>query len=179
MTKGKELEKEIKKVMENFNSGNMLTTQVIAKVETAPPGLTLRFSEQLIPSEQIYCSNYLLPHYHRDYTIDGIVDNIELTTREISGTLGKFKLSNSTSTSAAGEGPHTHAVPTISGSGSFESKGDGTGAIKGNGIYRTHGDIWFEDTLKPGDEVLVNIVGVYWVVVSKITKMPAGAEEGV
>lgn len=179
MTKEKELEEEIRRFMENFNSPNILTTLVIAKVETAPPGLTLRFSEQVIPSEQIYCSNYLLPHYHRDYTIDGIVDNIELTTREISGTLGKFKLSNSTSTSAAGEGPHTHAVPTISGSGSFESKGDGTGAIKGNGIYRTHGDIWFEDTLKPGDEVLVNIVGVYWVVVSKITKMPAGAEEGV
>lgn len=179
MTKGKELEKEIKKVMENFNSGNMLTTQVIAKVETAPPGLTLRFSEQVIPSEQIYCSNYLLPHYRRDYTIDGIVDNIELTTREISGTLGKFELSNSTSTSAAGEGPHTHAVPSISGNGSFESKGEGTGAIKGNGIYQTHGNIWFEDTLKPGDEVLVNIVGIYWVVVSKITKMPAGAEEGV
>lgn len=179
MTKGKELEKEIRKVMENFNSGNMLTTQVIAKVETAPPRLTLRFSEQVIPSEQIYCSNYLLPHYHRDYTIDGIVDNIELTTREITGTLGKFELSNSTSTSAAGEGPHTHAVPSISGNGSFESKGDGTGAIKGNGIYQTHGDIWFEDTLKPGDEVLVNIVGIYWVVVSKITKMPAGAEEGV
>lgn len=179
MTKEKELEKEIKKFMENFNSPNTLTTQVIAKVETAPPGLTLRFSEQLIPSEQIYCSNYLLPHYHRDYTIDGIVDNIELTTREISGTLGKFELSNSTSTSAAGEGPHTHAVPSISGSGSFESKGDGTGAIKGDGIYQTHGDIWFEDTLKPGDEVLVNIVGIYWVVVSKVTKMPSRAIEGV
>lgn len=156
-----------------------MPTQVIAKVETAPPELTLKFSEQIIPSKQIYCSNYLLPHYHRDYTIDGIVDNIELTTREISGTLGKFKLSNSTSTSSAGEGPHTHAVPTISGNGSFESKGDGTGAIKGNGIYKTHGDIWLEDTLKPGDEVLVNIVGVYWVVVSKITKMPSGAIEGV
>lgn len=179
MTKEKELEKEIKKFMQGAGNNNMLTTQVIAKVETSSPGLTLRFSEQLIPSEQIYCSNYLLPHYHRDYTIDGIVDNIELTTREISGTLGKFELSNSTSTSDAGEGPHTHAVPEIKGSGSFESKGDGTGAIKGDGIYKTHGDIWFEDTLKPGDEVLVNIVGIYWVVVSKVTKMPSGAIEGV
>lgn len=175
----KETAEQFLSVIQKMIRKNFISTQVIAKVETAPPELTLKFSEQIIPSEQIYCSNYLLPHYHRDYTIDGIVDNIELTTREISGTLGKFELSNSTSTSAAGEGPHTHAVPTISGNGSFESKGDRTGAIKGNGIYQTHGDIWFEDTLKPGDEVLVNIVGVYWVVVSKITKMPSGAIEGV
>lgn len=49
--------------------GVSMPTQLIAKVETAPPELTLKFAEQVIPSKQIYCSNYLLPHYHRDYTL--------------------------------------------------------------------------------------------------------------
>lgn len=143
-----------------------MPTQLIAKVETAPPELTLKFAEQVIPSEQIYCSNYLLPRYHREYTIDGTVDDIELS-------LSKMEVNNTTNTSHAGEGPHTHAIPSIKGE-------EGTaGSLKGSGTYKTHGDIWFEDTLKAGDEVLVNIVGIYWVVVSKITKMPSGAIEGV
>lgn len=146
--------------------GITMPTQLIAKVETAPPELTLKFAEQVIPSEQIYCSNYLLPRYHREYTIDGTVDDIELS-------LSKMEVNNTTNTSHAGEGPHTHAIPSIKGE-------EGTaGSLKGSGTYKTHGDIWFEDTLKAGDEVLVNIVGVYWVVVSKITKMPSGAIEGV
>lgn len=146
--------------------GVTMPTQLIATVETAPPELTLRYSEQVIPTRQIYCSNYLLPHYHRDYTIDGTVDDIELS-------LSKMEVNNTTNTSPAGEGPHTHAIPSIKG------VGGAAGSLKGSGTYKTHGDIWFEDTLKPGDEVLVNIVGVYWVVVSKITKMPSGAVEGV
>lgn len=154
-------------------------TQVIAKIETPPPNLTLKYSEQTIPAKQIYCSNYLLPHYHREYKIDGIIDNIELTTREISGEMTNITLENTTSTNPAGEGPHTHTVPSINASGNFKSSGKGSGAIKGNGTYQSHKDIWFEDTLKAGDEVLVNIVGVYWVVVSKVTKMPNRAIEGV
>ena len=88
-------------------------------------------------------------------------------------------MSNTTSTSPAGEGPHSHEVPSINASGSFESSGEGSGVIKGNGTYQSHKDLWLEDTLKQGDEVLINIVGVHWVVVSKITKMPSGAIEGV
>lgn len=162
----KETAEQFLGIIQNMIRKNMLPTQLIATVETAPPELTLRFSEQVIPSEQIYCSNYLLPHYHREYTIDGTVDDIELS-------LSKMEVNNTTSTSPAGEGPHTHAIPSIKGV-------EGTaGSLKGSGTYKTHGDIWFEDTLKAGDEVLVNIVGVYWVVVSKITKMPSGAIEGV
>lgn len=144
--------------------GITMPTQLIAKVETAPPELTLKFAEQIIPSKQIYCSNYLLPHYHREYTIDGTVDDIELS-------LSKMDVNNTTSTATAES--HSHSIPSIKG------VGGGAGSLKGNGTYKTHGDIWFEDTLKAGDEVLVNIVGVYWVVVSKITKMPSGAVEGV
>ena len=172
----KELENEITKMIENIiKKVPQYITQVIAKVESPPPNLTLKYAEQVIPSEQIYCSNY----YHRNYKIDGIIDNIELSTREISGTLKNISLSNSTSTNPAGEGPHSHEIPTIDASGSFESTGEGSGAIKGDGTYRSHKDLWLEDTLKQGDEVLVNIVGVHWVVVSKITKMPSGAIEGV
>lgn len=139
---------------------DQIITQVIAKVETPPPALTLRYSEQVIPSKQIYCSNYLLPHYHRDYKIDGVIDNIEIKISE-------YGFNNTTSTEVVSN--HSHAVKNLSGSGSY----------KGNGKYQSHQNIWFEDTLKAGDEVLVNIVGIFWVVVAKITKMPAGAEDGV
>lgn len=142
------------------SNNNVYTTQVIAKVETPPPNLTLKFSEQLIPAEQIYCSNYLLPHYHRNYKLDGIIDNIEINVSE-------YSFNNSTSTEVASN--HSHPVKSLSGKGNY----------KGSGTYQSHKDIWFEDTLKTGDEVLVNIVGVFWVVVSKITKMPSGAIEGV
>lgn len=142
------------------SNNNVYTTQVIAKVETPPPNLTLKFSEQLIPAEQIYCSNYLLPHYHRNYKLDGIIDNVEINVSE-------YSFNNSTSTEVASN--HSHPVKSLSGKGNY----------KGSGTYQSHKDIWFEDTLKAGDEVLVNIVGVFWVVVSKITKMPSEAIEGV
>ena len=138
------------------SNNNVYTTQVIAKVETPPPNLTLKFSEQLIPAEQIYCSNYLLPHYHRNYKLD----NVEINVSE-------YSFNNSTSTEVASN--HSHPVKSLSGKGNY----------KGSGTYQSHKDIWFEDTLKAGDEVLVNIVGVFWVVVSKITKMPSEAIEGV
>lgn len=136
------------------------TVSVIAKVETPPPNLTLKYAEQIIYPEQIYCSNYLLPHYHRDYKIDGIIDNIDIEVSE-------YNLNNSTSTEMAAN--HIHSIRSLSGSGTY----------KGSGTYQSHKDIWFEDTLKAGDEVLVNIVGVYWVVVSKVTKMPNKSLEGV
>ena len=142
------------------SNNSVYTTQVIAKVETPPPNLTLKFSEQLIPAEQIYCSNYLLPHYHRNYKLDGIIDNVEINVSE-------YSFNNSTSTEVASN--HSHPVKSLSGKGNY----------KGSGTYQSHKDIWFEDTLKAGDEVLVNIVGVFWVVVSKITKMPSEAIEGV
>lgn len=149
---------EIVKMIKNKKVNSI--TQVIAKVETPPPNLTLKFSEQLIPAEQIYCSNYLLPHYHRNYKLDGIIDNVEINVSE-------YSFNNSTSTEVASN--HSHPVKSLSGKGNY----------KGSGTYQSHKDIWFEDTLKAGDEVLVNIVGVFWVVVSKITKMPSEAIEGV
>ena len=143
------------------SNNNVYTTQVIAKVETPPPNLTLKFSEQLIPAEQIYCSNYLLPHYHRNHKLDGIIDNIEVD-------VSKYDFDSTTSSDPVPQHP-SHPIPKLSGSGKY----------KGSGTYQSHKDIWFEDTLKAGDEVLVNIVGVFWVVVSKITKMPSEAIEGV
>lgn len=159
MTDG-DLEKEMSKFYENIFKNKSFPITLIAKVETVPPNLTLRYSEQIIPSKQIYCSNYLLPHYHRNYTIDGIIDNIEIDVSE-------YSFDNTTSTEVAAN--HTHQIKKLTGSGNY----------KGSGIYQSHKDIWFEDTLKVGDEVLVNLVGVYWVVVSKVTKIPSQAIEGV
>ena len=132
------------------------TSIIKASVVTPPPNLTIEFDGQVIPSKQIYCSNYLLPHYHRDYTIEGIIDNIEIN-------VSNYDYDNTTSDTMG------HGIPKLTGSGKY----------RGSGIYKTHKDIWLEDTLKKGDEVLVVVLGVYYVVVTKIVKMPSGAIEGV
>ena len=115
MTDG-DLEKEMSKFYENIFKNKNFPISLIAKVETPPPNLTLRYSEQIIPSKQIYCSNYLLPHYHRNYTIDGIIDNIEIDVSE-------YSFNNTTSTEVAAN--HTHQIKKLAGSGTY----------KGSGIY--------------------------------------------
>jgi len=132
------------------------TSIIKASVVTPPPNLTIEFDGQVIPSEQIYCSNYLLPHYHRDYTIDGIIDEIKID-------VSKYDYDNDTSDAMG------HKIPKLTGSGKYE----------GSGTYKSHKDIWFEDTLRKGDEVLVLVMGVHYVVVTKIVKMPSGAIKGV
>lgn len=114
-----------------------------ASVVNPPPELKIKFDNVEIPSEQIYCSNFLLPGYHRTYNIDGIIDDISI---------------NTTSQNEVGD-PH--------------------GTVKGSGSYETSGGMTFEDTLKVGDEVLVLVLGIHYVVVSKIVKMPSNAIEGV
>ena len=132
------------------------TSIIKASVVTPPPNLTIEFDGQTIPSEQIYCSNYLLPHYHRDYKIDGVIDKIEID-------VAKYDYNNTTQDAMG------HKIPKLKGSGNYQ----------GNGTYKSHKDIWFEDTLQKGDEVLVLVMGVHYVVVTKIVKMPSGAIEGV
>ena len=132
------------------------TSIIKASVVTPPPNLTIEFDGQVIPSEQIYCSNYLLPHYHRDYIIDGIIDEIKIDVSNYDY--------NNTTQDAMG-----HKILKLEGSGNYE----------GNGTYKSHKDIWFEDTLQKGDEVLVLVMGVHYVVVTKIVKMPSGAIKGV
>ena len=132
------------------------TSIIKASVVTPPPNLTIEFDGQIIPSEQIYCSNYLLPHYHRDYTIDGVIDEIKID-------VSKYDYDNDTSDAMG------HKIPKLTGSGKYD----------GSGTYKSHKDIWFEDTLRKGDEVLVLVMGVHYVVVTKIVKMPSGAIKGV
>lgn len=132
------------------------TSIIKASVVTPPPNLTIEFDGQVIASEQIYCSNYLLPHYHRDYTIDGVIDEIKID-------VSKYDYDNTTQDAMG------HKILKLEGSGNYE----------GNGTYKSHKDIWFEDTLQKGDEVLVLVMGVHYVVVTKIVKMPSGAIKGV
>ena len=132
------------------------TSIIKASVVTPPPNLTIEFDGQVIPSEQIYCSNYLLPHYHRDYTIDGVIDKIKID-------VSKYDYDNTT------QDVMGHKILKLEGSGNYQ----------GNGTYKSHKDIWFEDTLQKGDEVLVLVLGVHYVVVTKIVKMPSEAIKGV
>ena len=132
------------------------TSIIKASVVTPPPNLIIEFDGQVIPSEQIYCSNYLLPHYHRDYTIDGVIDEIKID-------VSKYDYDNTTQDAMG------HKILKLEGSGNYQ----------GNGTYKSHKDIWFDDTLQKGDEVLVLVLGVHYVVVTKIVKMPSGAIKGV
>ena len=121
-----------------------------ASVTSPPPELKIKFDNVEIPSEQIYCSNFLLPNYHRNYKIEGILDEITI---------------NSTSQTTTANGPSTHTHDHS--------------IIKGTGTYKSHQDIWFKKKKKIGDEVLVLVLGINYVVVSRIVKIPNNAEEGV
>ena len=144
-------------LIENMINDRMKAVPIIkASVVTPPPNLTIEFDGQVIPSEQIYCSNYLLPHYHRDYTIDGIIDEIKID-------VSSYDYDNNT------QDVMGHKIPKLTGKGKYD----------GSGTYKSHKDIWFEDTLRKGDEVLVLVMGVHYVVVTKIVKMPSKAIEGV
>lgn len=145
----------LKKMEKKANAKKSL----ICKVLTPPPNITLQYENIKIPTEQIYVANYLLQNYHRQYKIDGIIDNIDIEVSEYS-----FK--NTTNTEIAAD--HKHAIKELS--------GDGT--IKGSGTYQSHKDFWFTDTLIAGSEVLVELVNNSYVVVAQIVRMPSGAKEG-
>lgn len=136
----------------------------IASVTSPPPNLKIKFGEVEIPSQQIYCSNYLLPNYKRDYRLEGTID-------EMKQDINKFSFTPTASTmKPAGQGPHTHdPISALSGS---------TATIENTGSYKTHGQIWFTDTLTVGCEVLVMIVDKYYVITDRLVKMPNSAIEG-
>ncbi|MGL5655352.1 MAG: DUF2577 family protein [Fusobacteriaceae bacterium] len=134
---------------------------IIATVKTPPPNLSIEFGGQIIPSEMLYCSNYLLNNYMREYKLEGIID-------EMQQEVNSYNLNNTTATGESGPGSHTHAIKQLSGKGTIESIGN----------YKTHGKMWFTDTLKVGGEVLCQRVGNFYVVLDRIIKMPSNAEEG-
>lgn len=133
---------------------------IICTVITPPPNITLKYENIIIPTEQIYVANYLLENYHRQYKIDGIIDNIEIN-------VSKYDFDNTTKSDPVSNHP-AHPIPKLSGKGIF----------KGDGIYQSRKDIWFTDTLIPGNEVLVELVNNSYVVVAQIVRMPSGAKEG-
>ena len=137
-----------------------LKKTLICEVVTPPPNITLKYETITIPTEQIYVANYLLQNYHRQYKIDGIIDNIELD-------VSKYDFENTTSSEPVPNHP-AHPIPNLS----------GTGTLKGNGSYQSHKDFWFTDTLIAGSEVLVEQVNNSYVVVAQIVRMPSEAKGG-
>jgi hypothetical protein len=122
---------------------------IIASVVSVPPALSIKFSEVTIPPEMIYCSNYLLPNYVRDYKLEGTINTIHQDY-------------NSSDMSLEGQGPHKHQLNSSDASGTYE----------------TQGKIWWTNTLNVGDEVIVAVVGQFYVVLDRIIKMPNSAAEG-
>lgn len=136
---------------------------IIASVVTPPPNLSVKFSENIVTSEQLYCSNYLLPNYRRNYKSKEII----LSEKDDVSKLDlKFSASN---TELKGQGPHQHRFITATASGTSELTGES----------ECDGEIWLTNTLNVGDEVLLGVVGRYYVVMDRIIKMPGSAiEEG-
>lgn len=153
------LEKLADVIIERIQKEANAKKSIICKVIKPPPNIELEYETKVIPTKQIYVANYLLPNYHRQYKIDGIIDNIDIQ-------VSKYSLNNTTSTEIAAN--HTHTIKKLSGNGN----------IKGNGSYQSHKDIWFTDTLTPGSEVLVELVNNSYVVIAQIVRMPSGAKEG-
>lgn len=132
---------------------------IIAKVKTAPPNLTLEYGAQIIPTELLYCSNYILQNYRRDYKLVGTIDQMHQN-------VSSYNYDNTTSTASASG--HSHGIPTLAGSGNVDNTGN----------YETHGQFWFTDTLVPGVEVLCIKCNNMYVVIDRIVKMPNSAIEG-
>ena len=149
----------INAIMKAVEKKANIKKSIICTVITPPPNITLKYENITIPTEQIYVANYLLQNYHRQYKIDGIIDNIEIDVLE-------YSFDNTTSTEIAAN--HTHQIKKLVGSGTY----------KGSGIYQSHKDFWFTDTLIPNSEVLVEVVNNSYVVVAQIVRMPSGAKEG-
>lgn len=138
-----------------------IPTTVIAQVVTPPPGITIEYSGMTIPTEQIYINNFLLPEYNRTYRVDG-------TTQARTQTM-EIQVDNTTETSPAGEGPHTHAIPTISGTGTITTS---------EGTFQESGTRWLTSTLIPGQRVLCHIVGGMFVIAFSITEGGNISEQG-
>lgn len=52
------------------------------------------------------------------------------------------------------------------------------GTIEGSGSYKANGNIWLENTLEVGSEVLVELVGNLFVIVAQVVRMPNNALGG-
>ncbi|MGL4402419.1 MAG: DUF2577 family protein [Fusobacteriaceae bacterium] len=136
---------------------------LIGSVVNPPPDLSVKFGEQIIPSGQLYCSNHLLPNYRRDFKLKGVID---MQHQDISELDVNYSASDMVQ---GGQGPHKHKLISSTASGTMESTGN----------YEHHGEMWWTNTLKAGDEILLAVVGQFYVVVDRIVKMPAQAiEEG-
>lgn len=141
------------------NRINVNNQIIIAKVKTPPPSLTLEYGGQIIPTELLYCTNYLLPNYRRNYRIVGTIDQMH---QDVSS----YDFSNTTSTAPASG--HTHGIPTLKGSGTIDNTGN----------YETHGQFWFTDTLTAGVEIIALKCNNMYVVIDRVVKMPSSAIEG-
>ena len=145
------------------NSINNNNPFIIAKVKTPPPALTLEFGGQVIPSSLIYCSNYLLPNYKRDYRLEGTIDQMHQDVSDY-----QFDNTTRTRNDNGVVQPHDHGIVSLNGSGTIDNTGN----------YKTHGQLWFTDTLTEGVEVLAIKVGDMFVVQNRIVKMESEALQG-
>lgn len=135
-------------------------TDLICKVKTTPPNITLEYEKIVIPTPQIMVANNLLLEYNRKFRAVGTINNIKQDTIT-------YDFSNSTSTSIASS--HTHAIPTLSGTGEIETT---------SGTFDIQGDITLKDTLEVGSEVLVKVVNNTYIVICQVVRMPSNARSG-
>lgn len=135
-------------------------TDLICKVKTAPPNITLEYEKIIIPTPQIMVANNLLLEYNRKFRAVGTINNIKQDSLT-------YDFSNTTSTSTASS--HTHAIATLSGTGEMATT---------EGSFDIQGDITLKDTLEVGSEVLVKVVNNTYIVICQVVRMPSNARSG-
>ena len=127
---------------------------VTGEVVKAPPQLEVKLENGIIiKNHKIMISIEKIVGYQRTYSLKGNIT--------------KYDFDNTTSSDPVPQHP-SHLIPKLQGSGKY----------KGSGVYQTHKDFWFTDTLQAGNEVLVEVVNNSYVVVAQIVRMPSGAKEG-
>lgn len=180
----------------DFNSPNIMLGEVV----TPPPSLTIRVGHVTLYKEQLLVADYLLKDYRRAYLIEGIT-HIKATADEELNGMTKPRITPESPVPSTIVAPHPGTPPTVHAAhehGShthpehdhelknieinttkenFTAHGDGEDpVINDGGVNDGKADgkyLWFKDTLKPKDLVLVQQMPAshYFVVYNRLIRM--------
>ena len=180
----------------DFNSPDIMLGEVV----TPPPALTIKVGNVTLYKEQLLVADYLLKDYKRAYLAEGIA-HIKATADEELNGMTKPRITPEAEVPSTIVAPHPGTPPTTHAAHAhsththpehdhelknieitttkenFTSHGDGEDpVISDGGVNDGKADgkyLWFKDTLKPKDVVLVQQMPAshYFVVISRLIRM--------
>ena len=137
-----------------------IVTATIGEVIEAPPNLRVSIwnKQVILEPNQLYMNDRLFNDHTRDYSLEGDIEDIDLT-------LEKNEITNAVIP------PVLPYVPNPTPPAPWSFKGEG--AMKGSGTYKAKGTIINTDTLKVGDKVKLTPTESFqvWFVDFKVRKV--------